>query len=164
MLVAKAYELERRYRQQLFDMTPNVALTFNYGYRIDSIKAQGLQSKFFQMAQRKFYGRNWASQWDRQWPVVYGFFEHPKSNPHYHALAKVEVEFANWLLDYGDEVWRRVARRGQLDVQEVYDTAGAIGYWLKGLARDQTFEDVWVYKDTREATIGKSCLKVGRES
>ncbi len=164
MLASKAYELQRNYRRQLFDLNPNVALTFNYGYRIDSIKAQGMQSQFFQMAQRKYYGRNWASQQSRGWPIAYGFLEHPKTNPHYHALVEVEAEFANWLLDCGDQMWRRIARRGHLDAKEVYDTAGAIGYWLKRLAREQTFEDVWVYKDTREVTIGRSSLKVGRES
>ena len=73
------------------------APTFNFGYCTGSIAAQSYMTKFFNVAQREVYGRDWAKQYDRVWPIAYGYFEHPDTNPHYHVLAKVDRPLADWI-------------------------------------------------------------------
>jgi hypothetical protein len=162
------YDLAKRIRRahlgELKLLAPNIGLTFNFGYVVDSISAQNRMTHFFQVAQRKVYGPKFVNQRDREWPIAYGYFESPDANPHYHVLAKIEWPLAEWVEKSGPELWKTVAKRGQLDFKEIYNPDGAWSYWTKRLVTRHGFEERWIYKDTRKVTIGVSETKVGKQS
>jgi hypothetical protein len=148
----------------LKEMAPNVSYTFNFGYLIRPDKAQTCMKTFMNAVQDKVYGRDWAKQTNREWPYAMGFFEHPDTNPHYHVLARLDQKLVRYIETQGNDIWRNIARRGQLDVKDVYAPDGIWSYVTKRLAEHETFDDVWVYKDTRAITVGSSSLVVGKES
>lgn len=163
MLIWEANRLRVHYLRVLQELVPTTFLTFNFGYKIGPISAQKSMTTFFNVMQRRVYGRKWFLQ-DHPWPVAYGFFEHPNTNPHYHVLARLEPELMEWAGMHGHAKWQKLQKRGQLDVQEIYAPDGIWSYCTKRLASQKTFEDVWVYTDMRERTTGKTQLVVGRES
>jgi hypothetical protein len=128
---------------------PNYFLTFNFGYEIRAINADRPMRTFFNVIQRKTYGRDWASQFDRDWPVAYGFLEHADTNPHFHVLARVSFEIGETLQSQGDRIWKGISRRGQLQVEEILSPDRVRSYCTKR----QDFENVFVYSDTRPRVI-----------
>jgi hypothetical protein len=163
-----SYALAKRVRaehlKELQRLAPNIAPTFNFGYRTSSISAQAYMTRFFSVAQREVYGRNWSKQYDRVWPIAYGYFESPDTNPHYHVLAKVESRLADWIEQHGPAAWKNIAKRGQLEFCEIYGPDGAWSYWTKRLVTKYGSEERWIYKDTRPCAIGQTKLKPGKES
>src|ERR1700749_3205414 len=96
----------------LMELDPNWLFTFNFGFRVEADKARTLVAWWFNAAQRKLYGPTWASQFDRSWPEVHCYFEHPDSNPHYHGLALIPNRMGYWTEIHGDELWRKVVGSG----------------------------------------------------
>jgi len=146
---SEARELRTAWIQTIERQAPNYFLTFCFGYQIRSLNADRYMRKFFNALQRKAHGHDWASQFDRGWPIAFGFFEHPDTNPHYHVLARVDPEIGDVLELYGAEIWKKIAPRGQLHVEEVNSPHKVRSYATKRLASRQRFDDVFVYSDTR---------------
>lgn len=133
----------------LKELTPNYFLTFNFGYAVRSIDADKPMRAFFCALQREAFGRDWASQFSRDWPVAVGFLEHPDTNPHYHVLARISAELASVLESDGQRLWKRIRRRGQLHIEEIRNPDRVHSYCTKRLATRQRFDDVFVFSDTR---------------
>src|SRR5947209_7311409 len=91
-------------RNMLVDLKPNVMVTHNFGAFYKAPAQQKLLSWFYCAMQRHLYGRDWAARSGRL-PEVYGYREHPNSNPHYHALARFEPTLAAALFCDGSEIW-----------------------------------------------------------
>ena len=85
---AHTEKLRAYWIEMLRDLAPNYFLTFNFGYKIHVEAAESPVIRFFNMVQRSAYGRDWASQYDREWPIAYGFFEHDEFKP---ALARTDA-------------------------------------------------------------------------
>jgi hypothetical protein len=143
---------------------PNASMTFNFGYRVRPENGQKAMKTFYNVMQRSVYGRDWAKQKDRAWPVAFGFFEHPDTNPHYHVLANLDRNLLEAFEMEGEHFWQSIVRRGQFEFEAIYELEGVLNYFTKRLAQFRTFGDLWIYNDTRACSVGISTLKVGRES
>jgi hypothetical protein len=127
-------------------LAPNYFLTFNFGYKIHVEIAEAPVIRFCNMIQRRAYGRDWAAQFNREWPVAYGFFEHPETNPHWHVLTRLDGKLADVMETEGTDIWLEIQRRGQLHVEEIESPHRSRSYCLK----DRNFEHVFIYSDTRK--------------
>jgi len=137
----------------LLDIEPTHFITFNFGWKVRAINAERKLSTFFSALQRKVYGRNWAARTDYPWPVAYGFFEHPDSNPHYHVLARLEPEMSKAASACGKDLWLKRAPRGQLHLRAVDSLPRDISYCTKRYMSDGSYEAVFIYSDTRAPVI-----------
>jgi hypothetical protein len=126
-------------------LAPNYFLTFNFGYEVRAINMDRPIRTFFNAAQRECYGRDWVSQFDRDWPVAIGFLENPNTNPHYHVLTRISSELGNVIQLRGDKIWKSICGRGQLDVQEILSPEKVWSYCTKRCR----FDDLFIYADTR---------------
>jgi len=150
MNTPEAERLRAEWMSTLKELAPNFFLTFNFGYKIRSLNADKPMIKFFNAIQRKTYGRDWASQFDREWPTAYGFFEHPDTNSHYHVLTRLSGEIGNTLASCGETIWKKCSSRGQLHIEEVRSPDRVWSYCTKRLATQRTFDDIFIYSDTRK--------------
>jgi hypothetical protein len=105
---------------------------------------------FYCAIQEKIFGRHWAGQFDRPWPVAYGCLEHPHSNPHYHVLVKACPTLTAAIVQDGSGLWLKEVPRGQLDVLPIAPgKLDPIIYCTKHLTHAQAWDDMFVYNDTR---------------
>ena len=106
-------------RAELVAMAPNLMITHNFGgiYKADT--ACKKMRSFYTAVQSHTFGRDWAAQFDRPWPVAYGFREHPTTNPHYHVLARVCPVLAGAIKKDGPAIWLKKVPHGQLNVRVI---------------------------------------------
>jgi hypothetical protein len=146
---------------------PNIMLTFNFNgvwnrprmsmraifsERQTSIESAHRKiSKFFCVMQRKEFGRDWNGQYDRPWPLAFGFVEHPTTNLHFHVIANLCPHFLSGIVSQGREVWEMIQPGGQLDVQPtVGDPTAQIIYATKALLSAEAWDGRFTYDDSRK--------------
>ena len=137
-------------RDGLHALQPNYMITLTFGYLIKPVNARPLMTRFFNVIQREAFGRKWASQRDRDWPVAHDFFEHPHSNPHFHVLARVDQILGERLENGVAQLWTDITRRGQLHVQRIKNLEAEVIYCTKDLYRPGYYEETFLYADTRQ--------------
>ena len=138
-------------RTELVAIAPNLMITHNFGgmYKAETAKKRMLS--FYTAVQSHVFGRRWATQYDRPWPVAYGCREHPTTNPHYHVLARACPLLTGAIENDGSGLWLTKVPHGQLDVRAIDPgELGPIIYCTKHLTHAQTFDDMFVYNDTRK--------------
>lgn len=152
-------------KNMLLDLKPNYFITFCYGRGIGDDATNRHIKHWFNRVQRILYGPTWTAQFDREWPIAFCFLEHRDlPNPHKHCLARVPKKFGRWAEVHGEELWKEVTKRGQLDVQEIYRLPSIVNYCLKDFIRCGGYENLYIYKDTRIRTGGQNSSKCGRET
>jgi hypothetical protein len=143
-------KMQTAMRDSLEALGPNLMITHNFGGIFKPQTAISRMGWFYSAVQAQLFGRDWAAQFDRPWPIAYGFLEHPNSNPHYHVLARVCPPLRTAIWNAGEELWRKKVPRGQLDVRLIAPGNKArIIYCTKHLTHAGAFDDMFVYSDTR---------------
>ena len=137
-------------RDTLAELKPTLLVTHNFWGHYKAETACQRMRQFYCSIQDHQFGRDWSKQFDRPWPVAYGFREHPHSNPHYHVLVRACPDLTAAIAADGPAIWDKMARYGQLYVQHVTDCKlDPIIYCTKDLTHDQAWGDMFIYSDTR---------------
>jgi len=137
-------------RAYLIARAPNLRIDHNFGGLYQAATACDRMRWFYCAIQEKTFGRNWAKQYDRPWPVAYGSREHPNSNPHYHLVVNACPILTAAIIKEGPELWLEKVPHGQLYVQHIAPgDDGPVIYRTKHLTHAQAWEDLFVYSDTR---------------
>lgn len=155
----------QEYIRLVSSFSPTHFITFNFGYRVKDMDSREPMRKFFNRLQSATYGRKWSKRLDYTFPLAFGFFEHPDSNPHFHVLATLDERLSRTILLYGDDIWRDLVTRGQLDSGPIRDPVHSVTYATKRLATQLRFDEVFIYSDTRRAKVAQNALgeKISRE-
>lgn len=150
-------------KAQLIYMQPNIFLTFNFNppisktptsntallgaWQISPDRGKAKLSTFFNMLQRKTYGRGWYRDSLTPRPRALGFLEHSESNFHYHVLANLEPSVIQTAFDEGPFIWDKLCGGGQIDAREIYQIGGAVSYVTKDLRTEKAVEAMFTYSD-----------------
>jgi hypothetical protein len=129
----------------LEEREPNMVVTFTFGRLVKDVAAQVIMKNFMNAIQRAAYGRGWCKRPGNQWPVAVGFFEHETTNPHYHVLMRVDSKFGKVLKSRGAAIWRELAPRGQLHVENIKSLPKLLNYVTKELGWAEQPGSVFIY-------------------
>jgi len=137
-------------RDTLAELKPTLMVTHNFLGRYKAETACQRMRQFYCSIQDHQFGRDWAKQFDRSWPVAYGFRQHPNTNPHYHVIVRACPELTVAIAADGPAIWDKLARHGQLDVRRILPgKLDRIIYSTRDLTHDQAWGDMFIYNDTR---------------
>lgn len=114
---------------------PNLWVILSYQHPWDAIhpdfiSAHSRVMRFLDRICRKAYGKKGARTLAR--PRVIGFLEHVQTNKHYNLLICADRAVEGALLDYGDELWRKLAPRSAgFWMTDIDDSRKVINYCNK---------------------------------
>ena len=148
-------------RIQLID--PNLFLTFNFnppqggisetsrfiseGWQLTADAARKKMDTFFCMLLRYTHGRGWYRDPAVLRPLAFGFLENPKSNFHYHVLAKLSDPMLNAIINRSESAWFKLCPGGQLDWRPIDNLDGAVRYVTKRFYSEAEVEAMYVFSD-----------------
>lgn len=134
------------------EIDPTHMITFNAGCAMRPHILASKVEKFCKMLEREAFGRNWYKRTEDRLLLI-GFVEHPKSNIHCHAVARLRKSLRNALLAKGEDLWKEIAPRGQLHFSRIKDLARVQSYVTKELYLPDRNENIIVYVGSRGAFL-----------
>jgi hypothetical protein len=144
------HRLQQRaaYREWLPSLRPTHELTFNFGTRVLPVTAHAKMLKVCKWVEERGLGRRWYTKSSGRL-IVIGFPEHLDTNTHWHCVAVAHGKLPLGLYDAKTELWRRLAPRGQLNVERIDSIQKAASYFTKELHRPGRADEVFVYRGCR---------------
>jgi hypothetical protein len=114
------------------DFDPTLFVTFVFNHQIGIEEARQALEKFHGQLDRKLVGRAFLRNPDKRSTYI-ATIEKPDANIHIHALFKLtEAQKLQFAL-VANEIWGRLIRGGNLDIQPVHCVEGVADYITKEL-------------------------------
>ena len=144
------------YRQELLDFIeekkPRLWLTLKVSKTSDYIDFHEKADKFINAILQRAHGRKWSSLPLTVRPTVFGFLEHPLTNPHWNLLIEADDDFHLALLNHGKTTWRKFMRFSDFHLEVIDDEARVRKYCSKEQTLDR-FSTVYIYKPRRNRKL-----------
>lgn len=146
---------------RMYATNPNLMITFIFnppqgcvseatgrisaGWDLQPDTARKKMTLFFNMLMGLVHHRGWYRNHELERPEVIGFLENPKTNLHYHTLAKLDDDLFSALNNCGKSQWFGLCPGGQLDFRSVHDLEGAVRYVLADQFTPDAINEVYYY-------------------
>jgi hypothetical protein len=149
----------KRYRQEILDFIkeqkPNLWLTLKVSRNSDYIDFHSKADKYINAILQHAHGRKWSSLPLTVRPTVFGFLEHPFTNPHWNLLIKANDDFHLALLNHGKTTWRKLMRFSDSHLESIKDEETVRRYCSKEQVTLDRLSTVYIYKPRRNRKLAE---------
>jgi hypothetical protein len=146
---AQRIRLRDAYRDLIDERMVGHFITFNFGYLIKPLNALDRMKGLCAAVERKTLGRAYYKHPGGERLFVLGFVERDDLNPHWHCVARVPQSMNLSLFGDGPEIWKKLAPRGQIEIERIENQRSVRNYCSKRLHNIGAPEDVFIYGATK---------------